>query len=496
MKSSIVSLILAPVFFFSFMPEVRADNFEVPAASVNSEELRGIRDRLAVSLFFRGELADKIIEAGLQDRLMKFTGQKTHSAVRLALLEWINKNHDEASRLYFYLRERRPSDAPPPEAIEYKLPSWQINPDFLGLVQGVNRVAGDAAAGDEELSLTAQRLFDSSQAPPEDSAPRLPEAVGGARGAGRSAAGISYADYNLNTAGAERESRALGGRLESVKSSLGAGPAGGEKGEIHVSQRRIFDETFFLYRDFVVALAGLKGRAKITREEAGRLEALRRSVRKNLGELEALSVMREINRRAGAIPAGAPGAKALLADARLIEEAVKNFIAGLEKDPEKVKAAGPRLAELGKAFEFWTLKFSAHDRLVRLKGRIAGRGFSCVFDKLVFEYLVRFHPSADYVRLSASLAAKAGTIDVSLGGVAVGDYESAALFSGGGGGTLVEKIEEAEAEADRLESYSRFNRLLQFVFWDAFVNPLCLEPAPRGIAADNSFLFPDILRLN
>ena len=273
-----------------------------------------------------------------------------------------------------------------------------------------------------------------------------------------------------------------------------AGPGGGEKGGVHASQRRIFDETFFLYREFVVALAGLKGRAKITREEAGRLEALRRSVRKNLGELEALSVMREINRRAGAIPGDAPGAKALLADARLMEEAVKNFISGLEKDPEKIKAAGPRLAELGKAFEFWTLKFSAHERLMCLKSRIAGRGFSCVFDKLVFGYLARFHPAADYVRLSAALAGKAKTIDGSLEGVAAGDYESAALFSGGGGGTLAEKIEEAEAEAARLESYSRFNRLLQFVFWDAFVNPLCLEPAPLGIAADNSFLFPGIAR--
>ena len=487
MKNGMVLLIM--LFIFS-TPAVRwagAEDFEVPPSSVNAEELRGIRDRLATSLFFKGELADNIIKSGLQNRLVGMTGRETYSEVRSALIAWIKTNPDQAANIYFYLESRQPGAGKPPEVINYQMPSWVINPHFLELVQGVNRVAKDAAITDEEMSLVAQRLFEAAQTQPEAYAPWIPNGAA-AQGAG-GAGSISYADYRLNPASVERERRTLGGWFENVKSAAEAEISGAGKEKSISPQRRILEETFSIYRDFLVALSGLKGRIKITREEAVQLEALRQSLRKNLGELETLSAMRKINERAQALPPLSPGSKILKDDARRIEEGFKVLLADLRGNPESVKSAGSRFYELKKVFDFWTLRFSAHGRLSDLKNRIAERRFSCVFDKFVFKYLSRFHPSADYARLAAGGDERSKALDISLEGVAAGDYETASFFSLGAKKSLSGNILEAERDAARLEAYSRFNRRIQFFFWDAFVNPFGLGPGPKGISARNNLLF-------
>lgn len=503
-------LLILPVFSFSAIREVRAGDPVATPVSVNTEETRGIRDRLSSSLFFRGELADAIIEAGLQDRLVKLTGQETHSEVRLALIGWITNTPDQAADIYIYLKDRRPGAGIPPGVITYKVPAWEINPNFLELIQGVSRAAKDATMSDEEVSLAMHRLFEGPPAQPEAYGPLPfgpgtgadvpavtsigagggPKGRGGAaaRGAGNAGA-VGYADYRLDPARVERESRALGGWFENVKSALETELSGAGKEKGLTPRRRLFDETFSAYRTFTVAVSGLKGRTRITGEESAGLEALRRSLRKNLSELETLSVMRKLNKRAEILPALSPGAAALRADARRIEEALKVFLDDLRENPESVNSAAGRLHELKKAFDFWTIRFSAHGRLSDLKSRITDHGRSCVFDKLIFEYLSRFRPSADYVRLEAGLAARAKAIEVSLEGVAAGDYETAALFSGGEKRSLAGKILEVEGEAFRLEAYSRFNRRLQFFFWDAFVNPFGLAPGPKGIITGNKLLF-------
>lgn len=459
----------------------------MPHSPVDAVELNAVRDRLITGLFFRGELADAMIDAGLHDRVVRLTGRETRSEVRLALLDWIKKNPEEAARLYLDTRGRGPAAARRQGIAEYRVVRREITPEFLGLVEGVTGAAKDPAASDEELALIAHRLFGGVQAEPEAYAPWVPAKGGAAAGAG-GAAGLRYADYKLDPASVERESRALGGWFNSVRAALEAEPGIREKGGA-APAGNLFSETFSLYRAFVVALSGLKGRSRITEKEAVGLEEFRRSLRKNLGELEALYAMRRINRLADALPADAPGAKTLREDARRIEGAFKAFLAWLEKDPESFRSAGRRLYALNTEADFWRLRVSAHGRLLGLKNGVDGRDFSCVLDKLIFSYLARFCPGSDYVRLAASQAGSAKAISVSLEGVAAGDYEAAAFFADGGRKTLTRKISEAEAEARRIGAYSRFNRRLQFLFWDALVNPFGLEPGPKGVSAANKLQF-------
>ena len=128
-------------------------------------------------------------------------------------------------------------------------------------------------------------------------------------------------------------------------------------------------------------------------------------------------------------------------------------------------------------------------RLFELKTRIDGAGFNCVLDRIVFECLARIYPGADYVRIKKELAAEALNIAASLEGVAAGDYDRAALFAGGSRKDVFGKMEGIEYKLSRLSACSRFNSRLQFLFWDAFLNPGGLELAPRGVAARNKLLY-------
>jgi hypothetical protein len=236
-----------------------------------------------------------------------------------------------------------------------------------------------------------------------------------------------------------------------------------------------------LYRNFVVYLSNLKGLKRISGTDAGRLEALRRDFRKKLSELEALSAQRRLEKQRAGLPDGAPGAAALRAEALSLEKAFDAFLAGLWSDPESVKYAGRKLYELENAGDFWAFRVLLHGRLLKLRSGITGRGYSCVWDKLVFGYLSRYFPSADYAAGAAALSASGRTLGTALEGVASG--EGAAAFLSGGGKSLLEQISGAEAGIARLRNYSRFNRIAQFIFWDALLNPLGLHPAGRGIGA-------------
>lgn len=487
MKKCSILLTLSLNLLYPAFSAARAADPGVPPAAAGAGELRDIRDRLAVNLFARGELADAIIEAGLQNSLVKLTGREAYPDVRHALIGWITNNPDEAARTFYYLKDRRSGEAGPSVAVSYQMPSWKINPRFLELLRGVNSAAKNAAISDEEMSLAVHRLFEGEQARPEAGAPAGPAAsVPGPAGRG---AAISYADYRLDPARAERESRTLAVWFERVKAALEEAGPDAENENAYALRRRCFEETFSAYRSFALALSGLKGRNRITGEEAAGLEGLRRSLRKNLGVMDALFVMSRIDKEVRALPARSPGAEFLRTDAFRIKEALNAFLADLRANPESASYAALRLHELKKAFDFWNLRFIAHGRLSDLKNRMTGRGFSCVLDKLVFQYLSRFRPSAAYARLAAESAGRAAAVDAALDGVAAGDYEGAVLFAGGEKQPLAARILEAESEAARLEYYSGFNRRLQFFFWDVFVNPFGLAPGPNGASSGNKLLF-------
>lgn len=448
-----------------------------PPPGATPEQVREIRDKIITSLFFRGELADKVLEAGIQNELVSTEGMETYSEVREALLNWIQKHPDEAANVWFYLKTYGPRGEGYTRVVTEAW--WEFNPVFLRLIDDVNKAAKDGSMSREEVSLVAYRLFGGPTAAEDAYAPVIiKEGRGGGRapqGAG-SAGALDYADYKLDPAAAERAAKDMGAMLDALKKALE------EDGDKEGLRRA--EAAFGLYKDFLVALSGLKGRKNITEAESKKLEELRAALRAKLAALAAASARQRLRARLAALPPGAPGSALLLKEALALIAALGAFTG------EDGKAADPRrLGELQRAAEFWAAKYAAYMRLSALKGRAEGAGFSCALDRIVFALLARIAPAAGYVRLRGELAAEAAALAPAMEAVASGDAAGAEKFAGAPGGeALAAKIGGLEGKAAAVQSCSRVNRRLQFLFWDAFLNPPGLAPARRGVSAANKLL--------
>lgn len=473
------------------MPEI-----EVPVSQGSPDELGLIRDKLAVSLFFRGELADKIIDAGLQERIADFRGDETYSEVRTKLMEWIVLNGSEAAKLYMQINGRQvgQSAAGAASVTAYTAYRWEINPRFLKLIEDLKKAAGDGSASEEEISLAAWRLYDGppvGQSAVLDTAAEISgrngrqasEPVRLGKSAASAAVKLAYADYKLDSAGVEREKRIISGIFDSLKTGFEEAAERRDGGEEFLESRRLLNEAFALYKNFVVALSSLKGRSRITQSESQNLEALRMALRSNMRALAALGTAGRVRGKASALRTVAPGSELLMREAQQLQSEFRVLAAGIEKGGESLDVSGRRLSALQKRAEFWNFKFSAYMRLLKIRTRVENSFFPCVLDRLVFEYLSKAAPGPGYVSLKRELADAAAGLDAVLEGVAAGDYLRASRFSGGTPEEFAARLIDLERKLAALESYSLANCRLQFIFWDAFTNPLRFAPGTKGFTA-------------
>jgi len=438
MKLFLLSLALMQLLPPSLSGGVPAAQPEDAQQSENAE----IRDRLAVSMFFRGEVADKIIEAGIAGRFVNMDGIETNAEARGALLAWIEKNPAKAAKVYLGLKV---SGGRLHEQLETNEVTWEFNPAFIEVVKALNAAAGSASVSRETLELAARRLYEGKQAEAEGPEVR----IGGPAG-GSGFFSINYADYRLNKAGLEREISQAGAWLAAAR----GGGLGAES-----------DAALSLYSEFVVAASALKGRRAVTELESRRLEALRVKLR---AAMAALALRARISVLSGAEDslkknAAAPGAGELLAS-------ISALRSRLEASAAAAGAGGATLRELGRLvnaaendFAALYLRYSAYDGLLSLKSRAARSGFSCFYDYAVYRYLSAFFPGTAYPRARAELAAASGALDAALLKAGAGDLAGA--LSGLGAGPV-------EAAAAVVRSSSAFNRGAQFFLWDLFLRPV------------------------
>ena len=415
--------------------------------NAQAAELSSVKDRLLTSLFFRGELADKILAAGQAGRFVDLDGLETNAGAKGALLEWIRKNPAKAAEVYLNMKG---AGGQLHDRIETREMEWKFNPDFLDMIKALNAAAGSASVSREALELAARRLYEGRQ-----EGAGGPEVRPGSPGSGGSNFfSIDYAAYRLDKAGLEREVAQAGAWLDSAR-------GGGQRLEIEGA----YTAAFSLYREFIVAASALKGRATVTENESRRLEELRLKLR---SALAALALRSRLSALAGAEASlkklGAePGAAELLpAVSRLREE--------LAASAARIEAGGVALANLGRAvnsaeneFAPLYLRYTAYDGLLNLKRRASGPGFSCLYDYAVYSYLAAFFPGSAYPAARAELAAAAGAFDAALLKAGAGDLAGA--FSGLGTGRV-------EAAAAAVRSASAYNRGAQFFLWGLFFRPV------------------------
>ena len=442
-----------------------AQDAQVQAAP--AEDAAQVRDRLAVSLFFRGELADKIIEAGMADRFVSLEGAETHAAARNRLLEWIRRNPGKAAEVYLGLKG---SGGRLHDSIETRRVTWEFNPAFIASIKALNAAAGNSSVSREALELAARRLYDGPQA----EAAEAVELGGGAGGrGGTNFFSGSYADYKLNRAGLERETARAADWLEAVKPRVPGSPADAAYGA-----------AFALYREFLVAASALKGREAMTGAESLRLEDLRARLRSALAALTFSARAAALREAASSLEPffAEPGAEQLSAALRALAEKLEASGAGAGQDLRALAAAvngGER------DFASLYLAYTAYDGLLSLKRRSAP-GFSCLLDFAAYGYLSAFFPASPYPAARARLAA-GGRLDAALGGIGAGDLEGA-----------LSDLDPAalEAAAAAAASASASNRASQFFSWGLLFRPVELKvlPGPRGPVFKPAFTFFELKR--
>jgi len=150
------------IIFFIIIPYLHTQNEEnityEREVKEDSSEIAQIKNNILKSLFFRGEIADKIIELNLVRKITKKEFQ-TYSELREYLIYWIEQNPDKAAKLY-YLSERKADIKNLPSEITYFVPKYEINPYFNELIENLKKSAKDKTLSDEELRLDGTRLFE------------------------------------------------------------------------------------------------------------------------------------------------------------------------------------------------------------------------------------------------------------------------------------------------------------------------------------------------
>lgn len=448
------------------LPRPAAAEQEIRPQDIQAEEVSVVRDRLATSLFARGELADKIIAAGMEGTFVDVEGMETHAEVRSALLSWIRRNPDKAAYAYLHLKTGATSL---PDRIELRETVHELNPRFLDRIKALNAAAGDRNVSNEELELASRRLYEGPQAEDEGSV-----VMGGSARRQTAYSPLNYADYRLNQGGLDKELAAAGAWLEAAR---GAGAA----------TRNFYGEAFGEYSAFLVAASALKGRTAITAEESRALEARRASLRARLAALALGERAYDLERMAAVLKDRGAVKLAGLADrlaARLSASALEILAGGAS-----IRSLSAVSASAEREFASVYLMYSAYNSLVRLKELASPGGFSCLYDYAVYRYLSAFFPDAAYPKARRELASARPTLDEALLRADDGDMEGA--LSGAAG-----RAADLKAAAALAASASAFNRRAQFLLWGALFRPAELRVSARGARAAfrPSFTFFEVMR--
>ncbi|MCX5784331.1 MAG: hypothetical protein NTX59_01435 [Elusimicrobia bacterium] len=457
-KLNILSLLSVPLivflfFCFAFPAPAFSLEQDIKPANVNEAEYSALKDRLSVSLFFRGELADKIMDAGLQNRLLKLDGGETRAQIREALLNWIKKNPDKAANLYFYL-SRGGSPGAMPAEIKYSISSWKIHPRFLGLINALITAAGDKKVSDETLNLAADRLFGGPQV--------SPEAGGVEPGPARTeetAFFSGYADYKLNRAGLERELKNLRTWTDSLRDGF-------EPAEASKPLAQFFEETFSAYGSFAASASALKPRSALTAEESAGLEKERRFLRGKLAALTLRELAAGVNRAVRGLG---------VEDAELFREA-KALSVNLEKaagDFEAGRGAPGNMSSVlpavGRDCAVFCARAGAAKSLAVLRvRRRRTAGFSCLYDYLSWLCFERFYPAGEYVRARCALQGGEALLRRARARLDQGDIED-------GSGDLSAELAEFIGSLETVEKISAFNKRAQFFLWGLVFRPAEIE---------------------
>lgn len=439
-----------------------------------SRSFEEIRDRILSSLFFRGEVADLIIEAGIAGQFVVTAENEPYSEVREKMLAWIRLDPDQAAKVYLYLRKGRDTSAE--KGYTYKEYSFEISPHFVGLVKALTAAAADGAASDEDLSAAGRRLFAGLAIEPDGSSGGTMRIAPGDSGPAEDGSSLINADFRLDKKALTASAKKLGSWADSARRDLEDA-----RGPRSARRAGLVKKAFADYRGLLGAASSVSGRDRITAAEAARLEKLRLAVRGGLSASSLLAAADDLDAMADLMERRGRASSARRARAAAAE------LDGAGTRIESGSAGAVEISRLVHEGERLYLAASFGTRAALLLANMAETAsrpdFSCLYDLLADRYFRRTAPDSAYSRARRLLEELGRAAPGAAGLAERGDFEGAfsALSAASGAGLSPESAAAAFGGALKLSAaVSRANARAQYMAGGALFNPLGLEFGPRG----------------
>ncbi len=130
---------------------------DISYQTIEDKSVSDIESRISKDLFFRGEVADYIIENDLARRITskKFS---SYSEAREFLIFWAAANPKTAAEFYSSAKARDPLALK--GEISYVITSGGLTSRFKELVESLRQAASDSSLSDEQKRLASARLFE------------------------------------------------------------------------------------------------------------------------------------------------------------------------------------------------------------------------------------------------------------------------------------------------------------------------------------------------
>lgn len=505
----IAFLALSVILFLPiFLHSQTSQTINAPIPSVNADSSMSKKDirkqvynKILTDMFFRSQVAEKMIESGMIGSVIDLSGLHTYSEIKEAALLWIAANPERAAD---YAAQNMSSGgasqggqggAAMPSGTakrevninvtekgvegyglfvaedgsfterKYK---YHLTGNFLARIKALTAAASNNSSTPEEMVQTGRMMYDAAGAyNGETMTGQVPKKSGLFKSGGGSSDAVDlrgssygskksvysgkYDDFKLNRAALEQESSSAEMLISALRGD-GSGPKGAEQ---------YYAYAWKAFGNFEGFVSPLKSRKVITSSESEKLEQLRSDLRRSLAGL-SLRLMSIYAEEMG---------KAINDDSSssaTMQKSLASLIADLDKmlleagSVRDLNQLSRMLAAANAKFYAAYMAHSVYSNAQYIKNKAFNVSFSCLYDKLIFSFLEKTLPESPYVKARKDLENSVDSLKISAEKAASGDVNGA--LSGG-------IIENAQENLVAVNKFSLYNRKAQYYSWGLFFRP-------------------------
>lgn len=444
------------------------------SAKIKDEEV----NKIVTSLFYRGEIADTMLETGFASTVVDISKARTYSEARAAVISWIANNPKKAAdySIMFSNGVKRKIGG---NDIEYNadgsitrtIYKYSLSDSFMAKIMELTAAASNKKLSAENLSDTSRNLFDGVSAYQDrlntdfDSLLVSADKSAGNRRErqykDRKKAVYSgkYDDIKLNRAALEKETNRAEYLLASLRGS-GKGPKGAEKFYAYAQQA---------YGNFAGYASPLKGRKIINEEEAKKLENYRAELRKALAGLSLRLMAVYSADMAGSLEDDNYCAAMRISLIALAEKLNKKLEEAQSLDD--LQAISNLLAEAQAEFSKKYMDYTAYKEAVSIEEKSKTLGFSCLADLFFFKLMSFINPHCRFVE--ARMETPKNSLAIK---------EAIAISKGASQNILFnEALDKTKTILNEIKFYSAYSAYRQYLGWGILFRPYEIKAGFNGV---------------